>query len=75
METQRRNITCACGHTYETDRAVNWCPKCGQKIFETEKERKANKINSVYLYAVIGLSMSALAYFFFKLIIIPALSM
>jgi len=32
-------------------------------------------MNSVYFYTVIGLSMSAIAYFFFKLIIIPALSM
>ena len=28
MEVQTREITCACGHTYETDRTVNWCPKC-----------------------------------------------
>jgi predicted RNA-binding Zn-ribbon protein involved in translation (DUF1610 family) len=75
MEAQLREISCHCGHSFETDRKINWCPKCGQKIFENEKDRKAHKINNLYLFLVIGLSMSALAYFFFKLIIIPSLSM
>ncbi len=75
MEGQTREISCACGHTYETDRTVNWCPKCGQKIFESEKDRNANKINNVYIYAVIGMVIATLAYFVFKLIIIPALAM
>jgi DNA-directed RNA polymerase subunit RPC12/RpoP len=75
MEGQLREVSCICGHSYESDLKVNWCPKCGQKIFETEKERKAHKINGLYMYAVIGLSISALAFFFFKLIIIPVLSM
>ena len=75
MEVQLREVSCTCGHTYETDLQVNWCPKCGQKIFESEKDRKAHKINNLYLYVVIGLSMSILAYFFLKLIIIPTMSM
>ena len=75
MEDQTREISCQCGHTYETDRSVNWCPKCGQKVFESEKERKAHKINNVYLYAVIGMVMATLAFFIFKLIIVPVLAM
>jgi len=75
MDVQSREISCQCGHTYETDRTVNWCPKCGQKIFETEKERKANKLNNVYIYAMIGMVMATVAFFVFKLIIIPALEM
>lgn len=75
MEDQSREISCPCGHTYETDRTVNWCPKCGQKIFETEKERKANKMHNVYIYAMIGMVMATVAFFVFKLIIIPALAM
>ena len=75
MEDQTREISCHCGHTYETDRTVNWCPKCGQKIFESEKERKAHKINNVYLYAVIGVVMATIGFFVFKLIIVPVLAM
>lgn len=75
MEAEFHEVSCTCGHTYETDRKVNWCPKCGQKIFDSEKERNAHRMNSVYFYTVIGLTMSAIAFFFFKLIIIPALSM
>ena len=75
MEDQLREISCPCGHTYETDRTVNWCPKCGQKIFESEKERKAHKLNNIYMYAVIGVVMATVAFFVFKLIIIPALAM
>ena len=75
MEAQPREISCTCGHTYETALTVNWCPKCGQKIFETAKERRNHKINGYYMYAIIGLAIIALAYFFFQLIIIPVLSM
>ena len=75
MEAQPREISCVCGHIYESDRTVNWCPKCGQKIFESHKERRAHKMNSYYMYGVIVLSMSALGYFFLKLILLPVLSM
>ena len=75
MGGQLREINCPCGHSYESDRKVNWCPKCGQKIFKSEKERRAHQVNRFYIFAVVGLSMSALAYFFFKLIIIPAIAM
>ena len=75
MEGPTREVSCGCGHTYETDRTVNWCPKCGQKIFESEKDRNAHKLNNYYMYGIIIMVMSTVAYFFFKLIIIPALSM
>ena len=69
MEAQLREISCTCGHSYETDRTINWCPKCGQKILESEKDRKAHKINSLYMYTVIVLAIGTMAYFIFKLII------
>lgn len=75
MEVQIREISCPCGHSYETDRSVNWCPKCGKKIFEFEKDRKAHKRDGVYMYAVIAMVVLTLAYFIFELIISPVLSM
>ena len=75
MYVEKCEVRCDCGHTYESDRSVNWCPKCGQKIFETDKERNASKINKYYMFTVIGLALSALAFFFFKMIIIPVLAM
>jgi len=75
MELQSHEISCPCGHTYETDRTVNWCPKCGEKIFDSDKDRQAHKLNNVYMYAVIGLAVSALAFFVYKLILIPVLTM
>ncbi len=75
MEVQSREISCPCGHSYETDRTVNWCPKCGQKILETEKERNAHKMNGVYIYAVIGMVILTLVYFVYELIIKPVLVM
>ena len=75
MELQTREVSCACGHTYESDRTVNWCPKCGQKIFESEKERQSHKMNKVYTYAVIGMVVATLVYFIFELIIKPVIAM
>jgi len=75
MEVQTREISCACGHTYETDRSVNWCPKCGEKIFESEKDRQAQKMNKVYIYAVIGMVVATLAYFIYEMLLKPVLAM
>lgn len=75
MEAQIREISCHCGHSYETDRSVNWCPKCGEKIFEFEKDRKAHKRDKVGIYAVICMVVATLAYFIFELIIKPVLAM
>ncbi len=75
MEVLIREFSCACGHTYETDRTVNWCPKCGQKIFESEKDRQAHKVNKVYIYAVIGMVVATLAYFIFEMLLKPVLAM
>ncbi|MCP3950815.1 MAG: hypothetical protein GY697_01135 [Desulfobacterales bacterium] len=75
MELPTREVNCACGHTYESDRTVNWCPKCGQKIFESEKERQSQEANKVYIYAVIGMVTATLAYFIFELIIKPVIAM
>ena len=68
-------ISCPCGHSYETDRTVNWCPKCGQRIYDSEKEKRMAKVNTYYLYGVFLVIISALAYLFVKLIVIPILSM
>jgi predicted RNA-binding Zn-ribbon protein involved in translation (DUF1610 family) len=75
MEVQTREVSCACGHTYETDRTVPWCPKCGQKIFESEKDRQAHKTHKVYIFAVIGMVVVTLAYFIYELILKPVLEM
>ncbi len=75
MEVQTREISCTCGHTYETDRSVNWCPKCGQKIFDSERDRQFHKMNKVYIYAVMGMVIATLAYFVFRLILKPVLEM
>jgi NADH pyrophosphatase NudC (nudix superfamily) len=75
MGLQIREVSCFCGHTYETDRTVPWCPKCGQKIFDSEKERQSHKMNKVYIYAVIGMVVATLAYFIFEMLFKPVLAM
>lgn len=75
MAVEEREVSCPCGHTYMSDRAVNWCPKCGKRIFESHKERRRSTINTYYFYGVSILVISALAYFFVELILIPIFSM
>ena len=75
MEVQPHKVSCVCGNTFESEHKINWCPKCGQKIFDSDKERRAHKANRYYTFVIIALFMSALAYFFLKIIIFPVLSM
>jgi uncharacterized paraquat-inducible protein A len=75
MSASEKEVQCACGHTYMSALKVNWCPKCGQRIYDSEKDKRMAKVNAYYLYGVVLVIISALAYFFAELIIIPILSM
>ena len=71
MAVESKEVTCHCGHTYMSERTVNWCPKCGERIFNSQKERRSHKISTYYFYGISLAALSALAYFFVELILIP----
>lgn len=71
MANEEREVSCPCGHTYLSHLTVNWCPKCGKKIFGSDKDRRRHKVNTYYYYIVSLVAISALAYFFVELIMIP----
>ena len=71
MAVEEREVCCPCGHAYMSTLTVNWCPKCGKRIFNTEKERRGHKLNTYYYYGISIVAIAALAYFFVELILIP----
>ena len=71
MSVEEREVSCPCGHRYLSSLATNWCPKCGKRIYNSDKERRRHKVNTFYFYGVSLLALSALAYFFVELIFIP----
>lgn len=75
MANEEHEVSCPCGHTYSTHLTVNWCPKCGKKIFVTDKERRRHKVNTYYYYGLSIVALSALSYFFVELILIPIFTM
>ena len=75
MSVEEREVSCPCGHTYLSSLAINWCPKCGNRIHGSEKERRGHKVNTFYYYGVSLVAISALTYFFVELILIPIFQM
>ncbi len=75
MAVEEHEVSCPCGHTYLSKHSVNWCPKCGKRVFDTAKEARRHKISTYYFYGVIFAVISALSYFFVELILIPVFTM
>ncbi|MFH1983661.1 MAG: hypothetical protein ABIL58_17600 [Pseudomonadota bacterium] len=75
MAVEERDVSCACGNTYPSSLSVNWCPKCGKRVFDTEKERRRHKVSTYYYYGISLVAVSALTYFFVELILIPIFTM
>lgn len=75
MSVEEREVSCPCGHNYLSSLAINWCPKCGKRIHNSDKERRRHKVNAYYFYGISLLALSALVYFFVELILIPIMKM
>jgi uncharacterized membrane protein YvbJ len=75
MAVEEREVHCPCGHSYVSKLNVNWCPKCGKRVFDTEKERRRHTVSTYYFYGISIITICALAYFFVELIMIPIFRM
>ena len=73
MRLKPKEVTCECGHTSVIDRDTDWCTKCCSRIFYTEKGRRYGKINTFYMYVVVGGVICFLTYVFVELILNPTL--
>lgn len=71
MELAPREIACACGHVTTLKSRKLLCIKCGKYVFYDEREKRAHRLLSWYLTAVVVGALGLLAYFFVELVIHP----
>lgn len=75
MDPALFEVTCKCGHTYETDRKKSWCVKCGNWVFTNPKDRR-NAVVNKYYFTIIGLLITVLlSVAFIEFIMVPILKL
>jgi hypothetical protein len=67
-------LTCECGHSFSSERAKDYCAKCGRKVFLDPAERRRHKINNFYMGALIIAVLAFMAFIFVEVIAVPILS-
>jgi predicted nucleic acid-binding Zn ribbon protein len=73
MSLPPKEATCDCGHTITLEKQYEWCEKCMHKIFYHQKDKRRDKINTYYIYAVIVAVILFLGFVFTELIAVPLL--
>ena len=74
MNLPSKDVTCKCGHSFAIEKKSNWCEKCGNRIFYSPKDERAEKIHTYYVYTIVVAVMAFLTYLFIELIATPLLS-
>lgn len=75
MSLPLKEVTCDCGNVLETDRKRDWCTTCGRPVFYHLKDKRLNKLNSLYLTAMILGAFVFMGYIFLQVVAVPLLTM
>lgn len=74
MSLEPKEIKCECGNSLIIERESDWCLKCGKKVFYNAKARRADKLNSYYMYSLIILVGFFITYAFIELVVGPIMN-
>lgn len=66
-----KDVTCACGHITRLANRKLLCIKCGKYVYYNEHEKKTHRRQSLYIVAVVALSLGLMAYFFVEMVLGP----
>ncbi len=73
MSFPEKEITCKCGHTFNTTQDRSWCDQCGKPVFYYKKDQIMNKLNYLFIILVLAVIFGFLAYIFTEMIAGPLL--
>jgi hypothetical protein len=66
-----KDAACSCGHITTLTSRKLLCIKCGKYVFYNEQEKKAHRLQSLYITAVLALALGFVAYFFVEMVMEP----
>ncbi len=67
-----KTVTCRCGNPIVMTEESDWCTKCVRKVYYHEKEQRSHRWDNMYIFGVIVVVITFLAYVFLELIVTPA---
>ena len=73
MNTEAKQLNCSCGHSVTTDKSKVYCDKCGRPIFADPRENRKDKLNHLFVLAMILSVFGFLAFLFVEMIATPLL--
>jgi hypothetical protein len=66
-----KDVACSCGHITTLTSRKLLCIKCGKYVFYSEQEKKAHRLQTLYITAVLALALGFVAYFFVEMVMEP----
>ena len=66
-------LTCECGYAFTSEKQMDYCGKCGRKVFLDPAEGRKHKINNFYMGTLIVAVLAFIAFIFVEVIAIPIL--
>ena len=73
MNAEAKQLICSCGHSVMSDKAKEYCDKCGRPIFADPKEGRKHRLNHFFVLAMILSVFGFLSYIFIEMIATPLL--
>jgi len=66
-----KDVACSCGHVTRLATRKLLCIKCGKYVFYDDHEKKAHRLQTLYITAVVALSLGFVVYFFVEMVLEP----
>jgi hypothetical protein len=66
-----KEVPCPCGHVTTLTTRKLMCIKCGQYVFYSEQDKKAQRRQTLFVATVLVLALGFAAYFFVEMILGP----
>ncbi len=73
MSHPEKEVTCKCGHTFNTSQHKSWCDKCGKSVFYRKVDQIKDKASYYLIILVLAGIFGFLAYIFMEMIAAPLL--
>jgi hypothetical protein len=66
-----KDVACSCGYVTRLATRKLLCIKCGKYVFYDEHEKKAHRLQTLYITGVMALALGFVAYFFVEMVLEP----
>ena len=70
-----KQVECACGNSFTTQKFKSWCEKCCRPVFYHEKDKRKHQLNTYYVITMLVMVLMFITYLFVEMIAEPMMTL